>query len=107
VIDSEEPTSILQAAPLRPISVGPNMIPGDLILAAVLWPISRFVKRRYPHPPECTEIRRWRLLLCAAATFEVLYFGGWMMLATPILNIKLWSTATGSILWSAPRKSRE
>jgi len=94
VIDSDDPTSVLQAAPLaRSAPLNLSVLLGSLAILAwtvLLWPISWFVKRRYSHPADSTEVRRLRLLTRAAATFDVLYLVGWLVLLTPVLGVKLW-----------------
>jgi CubicO group peptidase (beta-lactamase class C family) len=94
VIDSDDPTSVLQRAPLsRSAPLNLSVLLGSLAiltLTVLLWPISWLVKRRYPHPADPPEVRRLRLLIRAAATFEVLYLIAWMVLLTPALSVKLW-----------------
>lgn len=70
-----------------------SVLVGSLVILALtvlLWPISWLVKRRYPHPADSTEVRRLRLLIRVATTFDVLYLVGWMVLLTPVLGVKLW-----------------
>jgi CubicO group peptidase (beta-lactamase class C family) len=94
VIDSDDPTSVLQRAPLsRSAPLNLSVLLGSLAvltLTVLLWPISWLVKRRYPHPADPPEVRRLRLLIRAAATFDVLYLIAWMVLLTPALSVKLW-----------------
>jgi CubicO group peptidase (beta-lactamase class C family) len=94
VIDSDDPTSVLQAAPLsRSAPLNLSVLLGSLLilaLAVLLWPISWLVKRRYPQPADATRVRRLRLLVRAAATFNVLYLLAWMVLLAPVLSVKLW-----------------
>ena len=62
-----------------------------LALTLLLWPISWLLTRRYPRLADSTEVRRHvRLLLRAAAAFDVLYLAGWMVLLAPVLGVKLW-----------------
>ena len=94
VIDSDDPTSVLQAAPLsRSAPLNLTVLLSSLVilaLAVLLWPISWLVKRRYPQPADSREVRRLRLLIRAAATFNVLYLVAWMVLLAPVLSVKLW-----------------
>ena len=94
VIDSDDPTSVLQAAPLsRSAPLNLTVLLSSLVilaLAVLLWPISWLVKRRYPQPADSREVRRLRLLIRAAATFNVLYLVAWMLLLAPVLSVKLW-----------------
>jgi CubicO group peptidase (beta-lactamase class C family) len=94
VIDSDDPTSVLQAAPLsRSAPLNLSILLGSLAILALtvlLWPISWLVKRRYPQPADSAEVRRLRLLIRVAATFDVLYLASWMALLTPVLSVKLW-----------------
>jgi CubicO group peptidase (beta-lactamase class C family) len=99
VIDSDDPTSVLQAAPLsRSAPLNLSVLLGSLAILALtvlLWPISWLVKRRYPQPADSTEVRRLRLLIRVAATFDVLYLASWMALLTPVLSVKLWVYSYG------------
>src|SRR5262249_27260399 len=80
VIDSEDPTSVLQAAPLsRSAPLNLSVLVASfaiLALTVLLWPISWLVKRHYHLPADSAEVRRLRLLICAVATFNVLYLAG-------------------------------
>jgi CubicO group peptidase (beta-lactamase class C family) len=94
VIDSDDPTSVLQAARLsRSAPLNLSVLLGSFVilgLTVLLWPISWLVKRRYSPAADSTEVRRLRLLIRAAASFDVLYLIGWMLLLTPVLNVRLW-----------------
>jgi CubicO group peptidase (beta-lactamase class C family) len=94
VTDSDDPTSVLQAARLsRSAPLNLSVLLGSLLIlgsTVLLWPISWLVKRRYSHVTDSTEVRRLRLLIRAAASFDVLYLVGWMLLLTPVLNVRLW-----------------
>jgi hypothetical protein len=94
VIDSDDPTSVLQAAPLaRSAPLNLSILLGSLALLAltvVAWPISWLVKRRYPQAAESGVVRRLRLLIRLAAVLEVLYVVAWMIVLTPVLSVKLW-----------------
>jgi len=94
VIDSEDPTSVLQPVPwLRSASLNLTVLLGSLAilsLALVLWPIAALVRRRYGRPPLPQEVRRLRLLTGAAVIFELLYAGAWIGLLMPALSVKLW-----------------
>jgi CubicO group peptidase (beta-lactamase class C family) len=94
VLDSDDPTSVLQGAPLTrsaPLNLSVLLVSLAILALTVLrWPISWLVKRHYPHPADSTEVRRLRLLIRAAVMFNVLYVVGWMVLLTPVLSVKLW-----------------
>jgi CubicO group peptidase (beta-lactamase class C family) len=94
VIDSDDPTSVLQAASLSrsaPLNLSVLLVSlAILAVTVLLWPISWLVKRHYPRTASSAEVRRLRLLVRAAVTFNVLYLVGWLLLLTPVLSVKLW-----------------
>src|SRR5450631_2475581 len=94
VLDSEDPTSVLQPVPFYRSSALnlPVLFVASLILAlaVLLWPISWLVRRGYGVPlTQSPAIRRARLYTGLAAAFDVLYLIGWMLLLKPILTLDL------------------
>lgn len=94
VIDSEDPTSVLQAVPFHRSSA--LNLPVLLIAFAILaltvlaWPISWLVRRGYGvQSRESEPLRRVRLYTRLAASFDVLYLVGWMILLKPVLSLDL------------------
>jgi CubicO group peptidase (beta-lactamase class C family) len=98
VIDSEDPTSVLQAVPLsRSASLNLTVMLGSIVILAltiILWLISWRVRRHYRAPAEAPEVQRLRRWLGIAVIVEVLYVAAWIMLLTPILNLELWVYST-------------
>lgn len=100
VIDSEDPSSVLQEVPGRrsaPLNVtaliGSTLI---LALAVLLWPVSYFVRRHYHLALACSpEARRLRTFLRIAAAFDLLWLASWTMVLLPVLSVQLdfYSTA--------------
>jgi hypothetical protein len=94
VIDSEDPTSVLQAVPFAR-SAGLNLsvlLSASIILvltvaAWLLTPVWRaFGWRRDAAPP---EVRRPWLSLRFAAAFVVLYLVAWLLLLSPLMSVRL------------------
>jgi CubicO group peptidase (beta-lactamase class C family) len=94
VVDSEDPTSVLQSVPFSrssvlnlPVLLGAFAI---LALAVILWPISWLVRRGYSLASrQALPVRRVRLYARLAAVFDVLYLLGWMMALKPILSLDI------------------
>jgi len=105
VIDSEDPTSVLQAVPIiRSASLNLTLLLSSFVILAVTviaWPISLIVRRRLGvNPSDSIELRRLRFLTRAAATFDVVYLVAWMMLLKPVLSVDLevYSTALDPVV---------
>ena len=94
VIDSEDPISVLQPVPfVRSAGLNLTVLVGSLVilaLAALIWPISAIVRRRYGRPPASSELRRLRVLVGAAVALEILYVIAWILLLAPVLKVELW-----------------
>jgi CubicO group peptidase (beta-lactamase class C family) len=94
VIDSEDPTSVLQAVPFKrsaslnlPVLLGSALI---LMFTVLAWALSPLAKARPAVPAEsASEVRRLRLFLRSAAAFDVLYLAAWCMLLRPVLTLDL------------------
>jgi CubicO group peptidase (beta-lactamase class C family) len=100
VIDSEDPSSVLQEVPgHRSASLNLTVLLGSFLILAltvILWPVAYFVRRHYQHalayPPEG---RRLRTFLRIGATFDVLWLVCWTIVLLPVLSVQLdfYSTA--------------
>jgi CubicO group peptidase (beta-lactamase class C family) len=91
VIDSEDPTSVLQAVPaFRSAVLNLTVLLGSLailIVAVVLWPIIHLVRRHYRLPAaDCANERRLRLFLRVAAAFDLIWFLCWMAILLPVVS---------------------
>ena len=94
VVDSEDPTSVLQAVPFYRSSALnlPLLLIAFAILAltVLFWPISWLVRRGYGvQSGQSAPLRRVRLYTRLAAAFDVLYLVGWMLLLKPVLSLDL------------------
>ena len=94
VVDSEDPTSVLQSVPFSrssvlnlPVLLGAFAI---LVLTVILWPISWLVRRGYGvESRQSPAARRVRFYARLAAVFDVLYLLGWMMVLKPVLSLDI------------------
>jgi CubicO group peptidase (beta-lactamase class C family) len=94
VVDSEDPTSVLQAVPFYRSSALnlPLLLIAFAILAltVLFWPISWLARRGYGVQSRQSEpLQRVRLYTRLAAAFDVLYLVGWMLLLKPVLSLDL------------------
>jgi CubicO group peptidase (beta-lactamase class C family) len=94
VIDSEDPTSVLQAVPFyRSSALNLPLLLiafAILALAVLFWPLSWLLRRGYGvQSGQSVPLQRVRLYTRLAAAFDVLYLVGWMMLLKPVLNLDL------------------
>jgi len=94
VVDSEDPTSVLQAVPFYRSSALnlPLLLIASAILAltVLFWPISWLVRRGYGvQSRQSVPLQRVRLCTRLAAAFDVLYLVGWMLLLKPVLSLDL------------------
>ena len=94
IIDSTNPTAIVQAVPLARNALLFQLVFGlsvlILLATVLLWPISAWVRRAYGAPP--ATIGRARLagrLARIAAAGDLLYLAGWYTLLAPILSTQL------------------
>ncbi len=102
VLDSEDPTSVLQSVPLRR-SGALNLTVllcsvFTLTLAVLLWPITHWVRRHYQRPAVPNQGQR--TLLRVAALFDLLWLAAWCIVLTPVLSIQLdfYSTALDPVI---------
>jgi len=100
VLDSEDPTSVLQevsvrkAAPLNLTVLGGSLI--VLLVTVILWPISYFVRRHYePAAVTSADAQRSRKVLRIAAALDLVWVIAWTAMLTPLVNLEmdLYSTA--------------
>jgi len=94
VVDSDDPTSVFQPVPaLRSAPLNVTILLGSLtilLLTALLWPVSAFVRRRSAQPPEAPAIRRLARLTGGIVVLELCYLVVWMVLLAPVLSLELW-----------------
>jgi CubicO group peptidase (beta-lactamase class C family) len=94
VVDGGDPTSVLQAVPLRRSSVL-NLTVLILACLILIWTLLAWLLSRWLRPPKnipddlVAQVKRLRLLLHAAAAFDVVYLFCWFMILRPTLNLEL------------------
>jgi len=94
IVDSANPVSILQAAPLAR-NAGLNLwIAGlsvmVLLATVLLWPVSAWLRRRYKAGPGITgRPALARQLTRIAALADLLYLTGWYLVLAPILQSRV------------------
>jgi len=94
VVDGGDPTSVLQAVPLKRSSVL-NLTVLTLACLILIWTLLAWLFSPWIRPlkniPEdlAPQVRRLRLLLRAAAAFDVAYLICWFMILRPTLNLEL------------------
>jgi CubicO group peptidase (beta-lactamase class C family) len=94
VVDGGDPTSVLQAVPLKRSSVLNLTV---LILACLIlfWTLLAWLLSPWLRPPKnipddlVAQVRRLRLFLRAAAAFDVVYLVCWFTILRPTLNLEL------------------
>jgi len=91
VLDSDDPTSVLQQVPLRR-SAALNLTVMlfsvvILTLAVLLWPITYWIRRHYQRGPLPNQGPR--TILRVAALFDLLWLAAWCIVLTPVLSIQL------------------
>src|SRR6185436_17720971 len=94
VIDSEDPTSVLQEVPghrSAPLNLTILFASATIAIATViLWPILYLTRRHYGRPLELPlQARRGRLMLRVAASFAVLWLVCSIIVLTLVLNTQL------------------
>jgi CubicO group peptidase (beta-lactamase class C family) len=94
VVDGEDPTSVLQAVPLKRSSVL-NLTVLVLACLVLIWTLLAWLLSPWLRPPKnipddlVAQVRRLRLLLRTAAAFDVVYLVSWFMILRPTLNLEL------------------
>jgi CubicO group peptidase (beta-lactamase class C family) len=94
VIDGSDPTSVLQAVPLRRSSAL-NLTVLIVACLILIWTLFAWLLSPWLRPPKnipddlVPQVRRLRLLLHAAAAFDVVYLLCWFMILRPTLNLEL------------------
>lgn len=94
VADSEDPTSVLQAAPFaRSSSLNLPVLLGSfaiLFWTLLLWPLSPLLRRGEKAPSGLAPgLRRLRLFVRGAAAVDMAWLFGWFLLLQPILGERL------------------
>lgn len=92
VVDSGDPTSVLQAVPITrsaalnlPVLLGSCLV---VVFTSLVWLISPLLRPSRRIPEELIpQFRRLRLVLRAAAVVDVLYLVAWFMLLRPLLSV--------------------
>jgi CubicO group peptidase (beta-lactamase class C family) len=100
VLDSEDPSSVLQqvpgylSAPLNlSILLGSVLV---LALTSMLWPVGYFVRRHYQRALDYPAAgRRFRMLLRVAAIYDLLWLACWTLALLPALNVQVDFYSTG------------
>ncbi len=105
VVDSEDPTSVLQAVPARrSASLNLTVLLCSFVVLAltvILWPIFYLVRRHYRGgPAPSAEARRVRMLLRVCAAFDVVWLVCWAIVLVPVLSTQLdfYSTALDPVI---------
>ena len=94
IVDGGDPTSVLQAVPLKRSSVL-NLTVLILACLILIWTLLAWLLSPWLRPPKnipddlIPQVRRLRLLLRAAAAFDVLYLICWFMILRPVLSLEL------------------
>ena len=94
VVDGGDPTSVLQAVPLKRSSVL-NLTVLTLACLILIWTLLAWLLSPWIRPlkniPEdlAAQVRRLRLLLRAAAAFDAVYLVCWFVILQPTLNLEL------------------
>ncbi len=94
VLDSSDPTSVLQAVPFkRSAPLNLTVLLGScliLTLTLLAWLLSPLLKVRAAVSEQvASKFRRWRLHLRAAAAFDAIYLVAWFLLLRPVLTLDL------------------
>jgi CubicO group peptidase (beta-lactamase class C family) len=94
VIDSADPTSVLQAVPFvrsRPLNLTILLASVAILFwSLVLWLVSPILRRGEPAQSAAAPgVRRLRLYMRCAALGDIVYLGAWTMLLLPILSYQL------------------
>jgi hypothetical protein len=99
VMDSEDPTSVLQEVPARrsaPLNL--TVLVGSFVVlagAVLLWPVFYLVRRHYRPAAQPVVTQRMRTLLRVAAAFDVVWLIAWSAVLTPALSVQLDFSSTG------------
>ena len=94
VLDSEDPTSVLQRVPaFRASSLNLTVMAGSvvtLLLAVILWPIGYLVRRHYKAAlPYSKEARGWRAALRGIAACNLLWLTAWGVVLAPVVRVQI------------------
>ncbi len=105
VIDSEDPTSVLERVPFRraaPLNL--TVLLGSFVIVALtvaLWPVGYLLRRHYQRPLAYPAAgRRLWLSLRAAAAFDLVWLVCWAIVLLPVVSVQLdfYSTALDPVI---------
>jgi CubicO group peptidase (beta-lactamase class C family) len=94
VIDSSDPTSVLQAVPLKRSSAL-NLTILSISCLILIWTLLAWLLSPWLRAPKnvaddlLPQLKRLRLLLRAAVAFDALYLACWFMMLRPVLSLDL------------------
>ena len=94
VVDSTDPTSVLQAVPLKRSSAL-NLTVLLVACLILIWTILAWLLSPWLKPPQnianelTPQVKRLRLMLHAAALFDLVYLLCWFVILRPTLNLEL------------------
>jgi CubicO group peptidase (beta-lactamase class C family) len=94
VIDSSDPTSVLQAVPLKRSSAL-NLTILSISCLILIWTLLAWLLAPWLRAPKnvaddlLPQLKRLRLLLRAAVAFDALYLACWFMMLRPVLSLDL------------------
>jgi CubicO group peptidase (beta-lactamase class C family) len=94
VVDGTDPTSVLQAVPLKRSSAL-NLTVLIVTCLVLVWTLLAWLLSPWLRPPKnvpddlVAQVGRLRLLLRATAAFDVVYLVCWFMILRPTLNLDL------------------
>jgi CubicO group peptidase (beta-lactamase class C family) len=94
VIDSTDPSSVLQAVPLeRSAALNLTVLLASFAVMTVtlmLWALSRWLKPARIASPDITPlVRRLKLAIRAAAAIDMLYLIAWFVMLRPLLSLSI------------------
>ncbi|MBS0396193.1 MAG: hypothetical protein JSR54_16355, partial [Proteobacteria bacterium] len=93
VVDSEDPTSVLQAVPLhRLAALNLSVLLGafvTLLIVVLHWPLSWLLRRRHRVPPEAAPLARLRRRVRLVALGNLAWCAAWFAVLQPVLRLEL------------------
>jgi CubicO group peptidase (beta-lactamase class C family) len=94
IVDSSDPISVLQEAPIsRSSPLNLTIVVGALlvlILTVLGWILSPFLRQSTAVPTDnLEEVRRLRLRIRIAAAYDLLYMTAWIIVVQPVLTLDL------------------
>jgi hypothetical protein len=94
IVDSSDPTSVLQAAPFvlsAPLNLSILLgALGVLILTILGWILTPILRKPAGVAEDrLAEVRRLRFWIRLGAAYDLLYIGAWLVVLQPVLNVDL------------------